>query len=242
MLESFMWFSLLFSPEIDLAKARNYSANADYIKSEQILNSYNFKKKYATDYHYLKMVNAAFINDKKETIKYSQYLLDSFTEIPVRYYALAFALRNEAEGWKDNDMADISRNMKNSSVRLDNSYAGPETQKVQQKILDQLDKFIQDKEQELKDEQEKEAQAAKRKMEGKPKTGESPTPQDESHIGKDSGPGKVDAKKLQNLSQNWGKLPEKERAKAMMELTKDLPPRYREVIENYFRALAKGVK
>lgn len=38
----------------------------------------------------------------------------------------------------------------------------------------------------------------------------------------------------------WGKLPEKERAKAMMELTKDMPPRYREIIEKYFKKLAEG--
>ena len=38
----------------------------------------------------------------------------------------------------------------------------------------------------------------------------------------------------------WGKLPERERAKAMMELTRDMPPRYREVIERYFKELAKN--
>ena len=53
-------------------------------------------------------------------------------------------------------------------------------------------------------------------------------------------PGPRGPKKLQHLVQNWGKLPEKERAKAMMELTKDLPPRYREVIENYFKTLARS--
>jgi hypothetical protein len=62
----------------------------------------------------------------------------------------------------------------------------------------------------------------------------------DSQIATNSGPGVVDPKKLQNLAQNWGKLPEKERAKAMMELTKDLPPRYREVIENYFKTLARS--
>jgi len=41
------------------------------------------------------------------------------------------------------------------------------------------------------------------------------------------------------LSENWGKLPEKERAKAMLELTREMPPRYREVIENYFKKLAQ---
>ena len=62
----------------------------------------------------------------------------------------------------------------------------------------------------------------------------------DSNIATNSGPGVVDPKKLQHLAQNWGKLPEKERAKAMMELTRDMPPRYREVIERYFKDLAKN--
>ena len=45
---------------------------------------------------------------------------------------------------------------------------------------------------------------------------------------------------MKEIAEVWGKLPEKERAKAMMELTKDLPPRYREVIENYFKTLARS--
>jgi len=35
-------------------------------------------------------------------------------------------------------------------------------------------------------------------------------------------------------------LPEKERAKALLELQRDMPPRYREVIENYFKKLAQN--
>jgi hypothetical protein len=50
----------------------------------------------------------------------------------------------------------------------------------------------------------------------------------------------VDEKKLKELAQVWGKLPEKERAKAMAELTRDMPPRYREVIEKYFKKLAES--
>jgi hypothetical protein len=53
-------------------------------------------------------------------------------------------------------------------------------------------------------------------------------------------PGNVDQKRLQNLAQTWGKLPAKEQAKAMAELTRDMPPRYREVIENYFKKVAQS--
>jgi len=45
---------------------------------------------------------------------------------------------------------------------------------------------------------------------------------------------------MKELAEVWGKLPEKDRAKAMAELTRDMPPRYREVIEKYFRELSKG--
>jgi hypothetical protein len=61
----------------------------------------------------------------------------------------------------------------------------------------------------------------------------------DSNIATNSGPGKVDQKRLKGLAQEWGKLPEKERAAAMAELTRDMPPRYREVIEKYFKDLAK---
>jgi hypothetical protein len=58
-----------------------------------------------------------------------------------------------------------------------------------------------------------------------------------------SGEGKVDEKKLKTIADNWGNMPEKDRAKAIMDLTKDLPARYRVVIEDYFKALsATGTK
>jgi hypothetical protein len=62
----------------------------------------------------------------------------------------------------------------------------------------------------------------------------------DSQIAPFGGSGTVDQKRLTNYAQNWGKLPEKERAKAMAELTRDMPPRYREVIENYFKKVAQS--
>jgi hypothetical protein len=48
----------------------------------------------------------------------------------------------------------------------------------------------------------------------------------------------VDPKKFKEIAKNWGSLPPKEREKAMVELTKDLPPRQREVIEAYYKKIA----
>jgi hypothetical protein len=51
------------------------------------------------------------------------------------------------------------------------------------------------------------------------------------------GTGNVDSKKVKEIADVWGKLPEKERAKAMLELTRGLPAKDRAVIEEYFRKL-----
>jgi hypothetical protein len=51
--------------------------------------------------------------------------------------------------------------------------------------------------------------------------------------------GQVDPKAIEKIAQVWGILPEKERAKAMLELTRDLDPRYREAIEVYIKELAR---
>jgi len=48
----------------------------------------------------------------------------------------------------------------------------------------------------------------------------------------------VDAKKLKNLVENWGKLPPREQARALQELTQGMSPRHREAIENYLRNIA----
>ena len=52
------------------------------------------------------------------------------------------------------------------------------------------------------------------------------------------GPGEVDPKKLGGRA-GWGNLPPKQREEALQKISKDLPAHYREVIEEYFRKLAR---
>ena len=53
-----------------------------------------------------------------------------------------------------------------------------------------------------------------------------------------SGAGNVDPKQL-GTNIDWGNLPPQEREAALQELSKDLPSHYRDVIEEYFRKLAR---
>jgi hypothetical protein len=52
------------------------------------------------------------------------------------------------------------------------------------------------------------------------------------------GPGDVDPKKI-GAKSGWGDLPPKQREQAMQQISKDLPAHYREVIEEYFRKIAR---
>jgi hypothetical protein len=60
----------------------------------------------------------------------------------------------------------------------------------------------------------------------------------DSNIATNSGPGQIDAKKIKDLAEQWGSLPPREREANMRELTRDMPQRYREVIQEYFRKLS----
>ena len=64
-------------------------------------------------------------------------------------------------------------------------------------------------------------------------------PLDDSRLGGITGKGQVDLKKFKEIADVWGKLPEKERARAMVELTRNMPAKDRAVIEAYFRELQK---
>ena len=53
-----------------------------------------------------------------------------------------------------------------------------------------------------------------------------------------SGPGEVDQRRT-GVRSDWGNLPPKQREEALQQISKGLPSHYREVIEEYFRKLAR---
>jgi hypothetical protein len=62
----------------------------------------------------------------------------------------------------------------------------------------------------------------------------------DSQLANQGGSGKVDQAKLRKLTDSWGRLTERERARALQELTRGLSSSHREAIENYFRNLAQA--
>jgi hypothetical protein len=63
----------------------------------------------------------------------------------------------------------------------------------------------------------------------------------DSRIATNGGRGTVNEKKFRELQERWGTLPERERARALQELTRGLTNTHREAIENYFRNLSQAL-
>jgi hypothetical protein len=141
----------------------------------------------------------------------------------------------DMQSWRDKDLGDIARKMDNIERRLELARGGPQTQKIQKEVIARLDEIIKQLE------KPSDGNGGACPNGGTPSGGAQPNnPMSDSRIANNSGPGNVDAKRLRGLAQQWGRLPEKERAKAMQDLIRDMPPRHREVIETYFKKLAQS--
>ncbi|HXG12743.1 MAG TPA: hypothetical protein VNK04_23495 [Gemmataceae bacterium] len=170
-------------------------------------------------------------------------LLDDVVDAPERYKMVAVLMHFDMMSWRDKDLGAIARKMSDVERRLELARGGPQTQKTQKEIVDRLDELIKELENRQKNPQANggACPSGGQQPGGQPgNTNQPNSPQQDSIGGQNSGPGNVDPKKFKEIAEVWGKLPEKERAQALRELTRDMPPRYREVIENYFKNLAKN--
>jgi hypothetical protein len=182
---------------------------------------------------------------RPEALRTLTRLLEDVPDAPDRHKALAAAMTADLAAWKEKDLGAIARMMDNVERRLALTRGGPTTRGLQKRILARLDELIKEREQSAGDGAA--ANGGNCPPGGNPAPGAAPSqdglssrPQPDSFGGDLRGPGNVDPKKLKEMAEVWGKLPEKERAKAMLELTRDLPAHRRQLIENYFKAMARA--
>lgn len=210
--------------------------SGNYEESEKVLKS-------ATGpgddkYHFARLLNNFATNNKAEADRHAKALEDSFTanELPTRYKALVYMMTEDLRHWKANDLGDIGRDMRVSGDRLDKAYGGQKTQDVQKEIVTKLDRLIKEQE----DKANAGAGQGKDQADGKKPPGQSQgqgQPAPDSKVMGGSGQGKVDDRKLREVAENWGTLPPARRAAIVQEITRDLPAKYRPMIEEYFKAL-----
>lgn len=218
------------------------SLNGDYEASELIFSRVE-KTTNDPALNFYRLVNAFKLNKKAEVEKLADNILNSFgIEYPQRYLDLATIMKADASTWTNerDDLEDISREMGKITDRLKNNKGGPDTQKIQKDVLSRLDKMIKDIEDKQKADAEAAAKAEADALEKFRKdNGIEFSPPPDTVPGNEQGSGQVNPKKVREIAEVWGKLPDKERAAALRELTRTLPAKDRAVIEAYFRELQK---
>lgn len=159
-------------------------------------------------------------------------LLGNEAELPLRYSVVAKMMLADISPVKDGSLDEISRLMKDVQRRTGLLRSGAVVLEVEEQVIDKLDKLIEEAE---KQQQQQQQQAQSQPAEGNQKGAR---PMDDSKIAGGAGDGKVTSRSIQDGGQ-WGDMPAAERAAAMAEMVKDMPPHYRSAIEQYFRRLAK---
>jgi hypothetical protein len=170
-------------------------------------------------------------------------VIEDVGDAPDRYKMVSILMLYDMRAWKDKDLGWIARKMNNIERRLELARGGPQTQKMQKEVVARLDEIIK----KLEQDQNGGGGGGGCPSGGAGGSGSSPggtnqpsSPMKDSNIANNGGEGKVDQKRLKGLAEQWGKLPEKERAAAMADLTRGMPPEYRDVIERYFKDIAKA--
>ncbi len=165
---------------------------------------------------------------KEACLASAQRLLENETELPLRYAMLSKLMVADIQPLQPDSLDEIARLMNDIRRRQQLYRAGMRVRGEEEEVIRKLDKLI-DQIQQQRQNMQQQQQSSQQQNANKPL--------DESRIAGGQGEGKAATKSLSEGG-DWGDLPQQDRAAALAEMAKDLPPHYRAVIEEYFRKLA----
>ncbi|MEN6459616.1 MAG: hypothetical protein ABFC63_11885 [Thermoguttaceae bacterium] len=143
-----------------------------------------------------------------------------------------------AESGDEHPMAQVAGQMREAQQRIERADSGETTQKLQRRIIESLDRLIQQAEQTQGQRPSgavrSKAAASGQKPDSEPTRGETRQATGE-HRGRNAkGP-----PTRNRMKQLWGELPEHVRERMLQLPEEDFPPQYETLIEDYFRRLAE---
>ncbi len=147
---------------------------------------------------------------------------------PRRYAVVAKLLEEDLKSLQDESLDHIARRMNDVRRKLGLGRGGKKVREQEDGIIESLDKIIK----KLEDQQSSSSSAGG--MQDNIRSS-SPAP-DSMPIG-GKGPGDVNKRDIGSQA-DWGSISPAEREKALQEISRDFPPHFRDVIEQYFRRLA----
>jgi len=124
----------------------------------------------------------------------------------------------------------ISRQMNDVRRRLGQGRTDEETQEAEEDVMQSLEELI--------ERIEEQAQRRREQRSGQQSARPDAPPEELPPPGDLKGPGNVDRRDFA-LGDNWGNLPPKEREEALLRIEREFPAYYREIIEQYFREMAR---
>lgn len=152
-------------------------------------------------------------------------LLENSKQLPRRYEVLSKLMLADIQPMEPDSLDEISRMMSDIGRRTGLLRSGKQVRNEEEMVIKKLDKLI-----EKLEAQQQSPQAANNTAPSNPM-------QDSFKAG-GKGDGQATSKR-QPEGGDWGDLPPAERAAALADMAKDMPPHYRAVIEEYFRRLAR---
>ncbi|MDC0295484.1 hypothetical protein OAL35_01365 [bacterium] len=173
--------------------------------------------------------------NKEDALGDLSRLLENEEACPTRYLRTAKMMVADLQPLKKDSLDEISRIMSDVSRRLDLGRSGTQVRDQEQKIIDKLDRLIDELEQQQQKQQQQQQQS--NSGQGGGQQGGQGSPMNDSKIAGGGGNGDVDRKNIEQRD-GWGNLPPAERQEAIQQISRDLPTHYREAIEAYFRKLA----
>jgi hypothetical protein len=166
---------------------------------------------------------------RDECLQVVSRLLENKGQIPRRYETVAMLMESDIKPMQADSLDEIARLMDDIERRLGFGRAGARVRQQEDDVIAKLDKMIEELEKQMQQQQASSSGSG---------GSQGSSPMRDSNPGGDSGPGDVDPRRLGTRA-NWGNLPPKERQEALQQIAKGLPSHYREVIEEYFRKLAR---
>jgi hypothetical protein len=165
--------------------------------------------------------------NKDEGLQAIDQLLDGADASPRRYVAVARLMQADLGGLEPDTLDHIARRMDDIGRRLDLGRAGPKVRKVEDGVIESLDKLIK----KIEEEQQKQQQQASQGQNRSTRPAERSTPMG------GAGPGEV-VKRNIGAKSGWGNMNPKEREEALQQIGREYPAEVRDIIEQYFRRLA----
>lgn len=166
---------------------------------------------------------------KAPGLKAIEQLLERADQSPRRYTAVARLMQEDLKGLKEDTLDHIARRMEDIERRLDLGRAGPKVRKIEDGVIESLDKLIKKLEEQQQQQQQQASSGGGNQQPSNPAS--------DSRIMGGKGPGEVTKKDI-GSKDGWGNLPPKQREEAMQQIGREFPSHYRDVVEQYFRKLA----